>query len=343
MAWQIRDATDDAEMFSVPTKEPKSSAAIKDLASMMLANLLSNPPLTKDKDLFLDAMQEATATIIGAASALPPNPFMRPGPSRSISSPSSSHPYGLPPRIDPGAKVSTHHSLASSAAPLHPPPTFSATAPPHLKIPLHHLSPLNATASGPKEKTETLSEFARLRAEKVAAVQAAKERDARWGTVDLLAGGGGGGGGTAGPNAPGLTLSSAGAVVEAGLSDDADLGVASSRACGSGRQPSAASIESLLGPQQLSSLTQIYTAMAPEGAEGVSSKTLLVGLHQSRALRRHFGDVVVDGVCAGLRALKGSTVTWTELLCLVVNPKGGEGFDVGESVDLSGLRLSGMS
>ena len=62
-----------------------------------------------------------------------------------------------------------------------------------------------------------------------------------------------------------------------------------------------------------------------------------------RALRAHFGDFVVDGVCAGLRALKGSAVTWTELLCLVVNPKGGEGFDVGESVDLSGLRLSGLA
>ena len=118
--------------------------------SKMLANLLATPPLTKDKDLFMDAMQEATDSIIGTANALPPNPFARPCASRSPTGRS----YALTTRtVDPDAKITTHHSSLPSSTPSAP-PTFSASAPPHLKIPLHHLSPLNSTASGPKKETE---------------------------------------------------------------------------------------------------------------------------------------------------------------------------------------------
>ena len=45
--------------------------------------------------------------------------------------------------------------------------------------------------------------------------------------------------------------------------------------------PSSVSIESLLSQPQLASLTQIYETLSPSGA-AVPSKTLLVGLHQSR-------------------------------------------------------------
>ena len=45
------------------------------------------------------------------------------------------------------------------------------------KIPLHHLSPLNKTASGPKDKKEGLEEIRKLRMEKLRAVEEAKEAE----------------------------------------------------------------------------------------------------------------------------------------------------------------------
>ena len=45
------------------------------------------------------------------------------------------------------------------------------------KIPLHHLSPLNKTASGPKDKKEGLEEIRKLKMEKLRAVEEAKEAE----------------------------------------------------------------------------------------------------------------------------------------------------------------------
>ena len=107
-------------------------------------------------------------------------------------------------------------------------------------------------------------------------MQAAKERDERWKTVDLLKG---------------------------GIDDVKDA--MSPLPPYEANPPSSSSIEALLTAEQLQILTSIYSTLSPTGA-AVSSKTLVVSLHQSQALRESFGDLVVDGVCAGLRKMKMS-------------------------------------
>ncbi|GMH97293.1 hypothetical protein TrVE_jg4032 [Triparma verrucosa] len=323
MAWNIRSATEEANMFSVPTCEPDITDVTKKMASTMLVNLLSNKTLCRDKDLFLEAMQEATESIIGKVDSLPPNRFARQERSdREVN-------FALPPKIDTSAKISTHHSPSRSSSSAHfnlssttssSSSSSSSSQPAPLKIPLHHLSPLNKTASGPKQKEEIVNEFAKLREEKIKAIKAAKEREMSW-------------------KQPILTVYEEEEVNEDEIMSPAPTYESS---------VSNGSIESLLSTSQLSALKSTFKTLSPSNTS-VASRTLLSTIHQSRTLRNVFSDYVIDEVCSVLRSLKGKEVTWAELLCFVVNPKGDEGFpvsggaiDTGVSLDLSGLKLSGM-
>lgn len=227
----------------------------------MLSNLLSNKTLCHNKDLFLAAMQEATDSIIGQSEGLPPNRFGRQGGG------GGGIDFAVPPKIDTTLRnISTHHSpprarpssTTSSASSSSQPPI-----PPPLKIPLHHLSPLNKTASGPKAKEELVSEFAKLRSEKIKAIHAAKERDVAWKT-------------------PILTV----------YEEEEDI---MSPAPTYESTLSSTSIESLLTSPQLSTLKSIFTTLSPRG-ESVASRTLLSTVHRSRSLRGVFGEVVIDEV-----------------------------------------------
>jgi len=134
------------------------------MAATLLTNLLSNGHLASDKDLFLDAMQEVTDNILGRAEQLPPNPYLTN--SSKVRHNHKSFASSLPPRSNSSNLViATHHSALSTTQPSHSTP----------KIPVHHLSPLNNAATGPKGKNEQLSELKKLRVEKQRAVQDAKE------------------------------------------------------------------------------------------------------------------------------------------------------------------------
>jgi hypothetical protein len=65
------------------------------------------------------------------------------------------------------------------------------------RIPIHHLSPLNSTATGPKKTSDVINEFRGLRVSKIRAVEQAREFDERSysnGVVVDVDGGGRGGG-----------------------------------------------------------------------------------------------------------------------------------------------------
>ena len=75
------------------------------------------------------------------------------------------------------------------------------------------------------------------------------------------------------------------------------------------------------------------------------AKELCSVLHSSAKLRDALGDLAVDDCCDILRKLNSTDVTYSELLCFAVNPKG-EGSRWGtkhvdplQSVDFSSLRM----
>jgi hypothetical protein len=198
------------------------------------------------------------------------------------------------------------------------------------KIPLHHLSPLNKTATGPKDKKEGLAEIRKLRMEKSRAVEEAKEHEiGNRRLLDAQEEDEMGFGGSAG----------VGGEEEDEEGEDSPLPSYTA-------PPQSSSMEGVLSPGQVAALQGCFNALSPS-RDTCSAKDLAVAMYGSKKLRSSLGDLGVEKVCKVLRGIKGKDVTWGELLCFVINPEG-EGFgivnhvDPTVSLDLSAARLKGI-
>jgi len=105
-------------------------------------------------------------------------------------------------------------------------------------------------------------------------------------------------------------------------------------------------MESILSPSQVFALRGCFSALSPN-KDTCTAKDLAVALYGSKKLRTSIGDLTVEKVASVLRGIKGKNVTWTELLCFVINPEG-EGnivrhFDPTVSLDLSAASLRGIA
>ena len=332
------------------------------MAAQLLSNLLSNSNLSKDKDLFLDAMREVTDSIIGKADSLPPNPYLSSasaasddGRSRNnfSNSSNSSNSAGLyPPPRQSGASnllISTHHSVplvgaASSSSP-------STRSPSPVRIPVHHLSPLNKSATGPKEKSEQLEEFSRLRKEKLGAVERAKEeeRAQRIRVRDREEKAGGARRWEQQQQQQQQQEQQqqqqqqqqhrqmgqreafdAGAASDSNSDSDSDDGAASpapsyvsasTKDSGGG---GGGGMEDLLTGEQLKCLAGAFRRSGGREEGFAGARELARELEEDGGAGRAFGEEVVERACEALRRQRAEAVNWEEFLGLVISPGAGE-------------------
>ncbi|GMI38286.1 hypothetical protein TeGR_g9505 [Tetraparma gracilis] len=319
-SWSIASATDDYEAFSVPS-EDNNSSQIKNMANQLLTNVMSNSKLSTDKDLFLDAMKEVTDSIIGRADSLPPNPFL----STSSDLPTPPNTSGQSASSKSNLVISTHSASLASVSTL---PSSSSNPP---RIPVHHLSPLSRQ-KGPKGKSEQLNEFARLRKEKLEAVERAKEEEKRRRiqTVDR-------------PPRPkaqvkareafgkddddGNSSSSSGSEDEDEDEDEEDGFSSPAPSYETGGAGNGGAEDALSG-EQLAALRKVFQKVGDlDGnlAGFADAGLLTAALHSDVAAHGAFGAEIVRFTCDALKIQRGKVVAWDEFVGLVVAPNAKDG------------------